>query len=103
MKEKLYHPGWRIIFVAGFIAFSSSYILKIMNVEEPQFWPVVKYVVGFSAVIFGVIQVMLSTIMRSGEKITWYISLLFLAPLALLVYAIVYKRIHGFYIHHSKV
>ena len=80
MKDKLYHPAWRIVFAVGFVAFSSSYVVKIMNVEEPQFWAVLKYVIGFSAVIFGIIQVMLSATIRIGEKITWCISFLFLPP-----------------------
>ncbi len=102
MKENLYHPAWRIIFIIGLMAFHSSYVLKIVSIEVPQFWIVAKYVIGYSAVALAIIQVLLSTIIRKGEKFTWCISLLLLAPLALLLYVIVYKRIHGFYIHHSK-
>ena len=102
MNQKLYHPRWRIIFVIGFIAFLSSYLFKVLNVDEPRYWSVVKYVIGYGAAGFAIIQVLLSTIIRKGEKITWYISLLFLAPLGLLLYCIVYKRIHGFYLHPSK-
>ncbi len=68
----------------------------------PQYWTVLKYVTGYGAVGFGIVQVLLSTIIRKGEKFMWCISLLLLAPLALLLYSIVYKRIHGFYIHPSK-
>jgi drug/metabolite transporter (DMT)-like permease len=103
MKSKLHHPGWRIVFVVGFMAFSSSYVLRMMNVEEPQFWTVLKYVIGYTVVALGVTQVLLSTIISKGEKIMWSISLILLPPLALLLYVIVYKRIHGFYIHPSRM
>lgn len=103
MKVKLNDPGWRIVFVVGFIAFISSYVLNAMNVEPPQNWTVLKYVIGYGAVAFGIIQVLASPIIRSGEKFMWCISLLLLAPLALLLYFIVYKKIHGFYIHPSKL
>ncbi len=103
MKEKLYNPGWRIVFAVGFLAFISSFILKVMRIEHPQFITTLLYVIGYSAVVFGLVQVLLSTIIRTGEKVTWVIPLLFLAPLGLLLYFIVYKRIHGFYRHPSKL
>jgi uncharacterized membrane protein YoaK (UPF0700 family) len=103
MKDKLYHPGWRVVFAVGFFALLSSYVLKVINIEEPQFWHVLKYVIGYSAAVLGIVQVLFSTIIRNGEKFMWCISLLLLAPVALLLYCIVYKRIHGFYIHHSKI
>ena len=103
MQSKLYHPAWRILFIVGFVAINSSYVFKLLSIEVPQFWMVAKYVVGYSVVGFGIIQVLFSSIIRNGEKVMWCISLVLLAALALLLYVIVYKRIHGFYIHHSKI
>ena len=102
-----FHRLWArlmgMVFAVGFIAFISSYVFRILNIEGPQYWSVLKFVIGYSAAVFAIVQVLSSTLIRAGDKVMWTVSLLLLAPVALLLYCIVYKRVHGFYIHPSKV
>jgi hypothetical protein len=74
-----------------------------MYTKAPSFWPVVKYVIGYSAALFAILQVLLSKRIRISDKVVWVVGLLIFAPLTLLLYAIVYKRIHGFYLHPSNI
>ena len=102
-NRTLYSPQWRWFFTAACLFFLSKYIFRLVDIQLPETFYLLRYVILYAAVLLAILQVLNSKFIQQGEKITWFLSLILLSVLALIIYSISFKRIHGFYSFHSRV
>lgn len=102
MKPMLYHSSLRFLIGIIWLFYIGLFFIGFLNFEIPSDFSWIKHFVIYSGVTIAIIQVLKSTYLLKNDKLMWSFGLLFLPFISLPLYVIVFKRIHGFYIHPSK-
>lgn len=102
MKSIFYHPSLRVLIAITWLFYISLFFLRLFNFGISSDLSLIRYIIIYSGVTIAIIQVLKSTCLLRNDKFVWVFGLLFLPFISLPLYIIVFKRIHGYYIHPSK-